>query len=300
MYSLCIVQRSRRSFLALGAAGLASARLVRPTLAEAFPASQAAAFKVGVTDWNLRKEANPESFALAKTIGFDGVQVSLASGRGAERSPIGQGVVQRYLAESRQHGVPITSTCLNILHTNYLKSDPLGPQRVSEGIALTKAIGVEVMLLPFFGDGALKTPAEMDRVGDVLRELAPEAQKAGVILGLEDTISARDNVRIMDRAKSPAVLVYYDVGNSTVNGHTVVEEIRWLGRDRICEVHLKDNPHFMGEGTIDFPAIVDALADIRFARWAVLETSSPTKVLEADLKKNLAFTRALIEKRAAR
>jgi sugar phosphate isomerase/epimerase len=104
----------------------------------------------------------------------------------------------------------------------------------------------------------------------------------------------------MDRAKSPAVLVYYDVGNSTVNGHEVVEEIRWLGRERICEVHLKDNPHFMGQGSIDFPAIVDALADMRFARWAVLETSSPTKALEADLRKNLEFTRGLIAARNAR
>ena len=155
------------------------------------------------------------------------------------------------------------------------------------------------MLLPFFGDGALKTQAEMDRVGDVLRELGPEAQKAGVILGLEDTIAARDNVRIMERSKSPAVLTYYDVGNSTVNGYKVVEEIRWLGRDRICEVHLKDNPHFMGQGTIDFPGIIDALADIGFARWAVLETSSPTNALEDDLRKNLEFTRALMAKRAA-
>lgn len=281
---------TRRSFLALGAAGLASLRLA-PLDARRKPA----AFKVGVTDWNLRKEANPESFALAKQIGFPGVQVSLASGRGAARAPIGSEVVERYRAESRTHGVQITSTCLNILHTNYLKSDPLGPQRVSEGIALTRAIGVKVMLLPFFGDGALKTPAEMDRVGDILRELAPEAQKAGVVLGLEDTISARDNVRIMERAKSPAVLTYYDVGNSTVNGHTVIDEIRWLGADRICEVHLKDNPHFMGGGTIDFPGVIAALTDIGFAQWAVLETSSPSGNLEEDLRKNLAFTRGLVD-----
>jgi sugar phosphate isomerase/epimerase len=102
----------------------------------------------------------------------------------------------------------------------------------------------------------------------------------------------------MDRAKSPAVLTYYDVGNSTVNGHTVIEELRWLGRDRICEVHLKDNPHFMGEGTIDFPGVIDALADIGFARWAVLETSSPTKMLEDDMRRNLAFTRGLVTARA--
>jgi L-ribulose-5-phosphate 3-epimerase len=289
------VPQTRRSFLALGAAGLVSA--ARPVLASRL-AAQSPAFTVGVTDWNLRKEANPESFALGKQLGFDGVQVSLASGRGKDRAPISSEVVQRYLAESKQHALPMTSTCLNILHTNYLKSDPLGPQRVSEGIALTKALGLQVMLLPFFGDGAMKTPAEMDRVGDILRELGPDAQKAGVILGLEDTISARDNVRIMERAKSPAVLTYYDVGNSTGNGFAVVEEIRWLGRDRICEVHLKDNPHFMGQGSIDFPAIIDALADLQFKRWAVLETSARADSLEDDLRKNLAYTRALIAARA--
>ncbi len=289
------MRTTRRSLLAYGAASLATAAWVRSA-----HGAQAPAFKVGVTDWNLRKEANPESFALARRLGFDGVQVSLAGRQGRDRVPIGQDVVARYLDESRQHALPITSTCLNILHTNYLKSDPLGPQRVSEGIALTRAIGVEVMLLPFFGDGALKTPAEMDRVGDILRELAPDARKAGVILGLEDTIAARDNVRIMERAQSPAVLTYYDVGNSTVNGHAVIEELRWLGRDRICEVHLKDNPHFMGAGTIDFPGVIAALADIGFARWAVLETSSPTGVLEDDMRKNLAYTRDLITTRASR
>src|SRR5687767_14661828 len=127
-----IVQHSRRSFLALGAAGLAAARLDCATVLAA--RRQPPRFKVGVTDWNLRQEARPESFALAKRIGFDGVQVSLASGRGPARQPIGQDVVARYRAESQQHGVPIASTCLNILHTNYLKSDPLGPQRVAEGI----------------------------------------------------------------------------------------------------------------------------------------------------------------------
>jgi hypothetical protein len=49
-------------------------------------------------------------------------------------------------------------------------------------------------------------------LGDVLRDLAPEATKAGVILGLEDTISAEDNVRIMEESRSESVRVYDDVG----------------------------------------------------------------------------------------
>src|SRR6266516_1842426 len=82
-----------------------------------------------------------------------------------------------------------------------------------EAIPITRQLGARVILLPFFGKGALQTKAEMDYVGDFLKEIGPEAEKTGVILGLENTNSAEDNARILDRAQSKAVLVYYDVGN---------------------------------------------------------------------------------------
>jgi L-ribulose-5-phosphate 3-epimerase len=166
---------------------------------------------------------------------------------------------------------------------------------VADAVGMAKRVGVQVILLPFFGPGALKTQAEMDVVGDALKELGPDAQKAGIILGLEDTISAKDNVRIMERSQSPAVLTYYDVGNSTQNGFNVVEEIRWLGNDRICEMHLKDNPHYLGEGKIDFPAVIAAMTAIGFDKWAELETEAP-KELKGDLRRNLAFIRGLATK----
>ena len=34
----------------------------------------------------------------------------------------------------------------------------------------------------------------------------------------------------MDRSRSKAVLVYYDIGNSSLNGFNVVREIDWLGK----------------------------------------------------------------------
>jgi sugar phosphate isomerase/epimerase len=117
-----------------------------------------------------------------------------------------------------------------------------------------------------------------------------------VILGLEDTISAEDNVRIMDRARSKAVLVYYDIGNSTNNGFDSVAEIRWLGASRICQIHLKDNPHYLGEGKIDFPAVIRAIAGIGFQGFANLETSAPSKSIEKDMARNLAFVRRLMAK----
>jgi L-ribulose-5-phosphate 3-epimerase len=281
---------TRREFLSMTTAGLAVA--VATGHNQRLGAARAAGvkFRIGVTDWNLKLEGDPRAVALAKELGFDGVQISLSNRNGKDW--VGDDVLDQFVAESKRLSFPIASVCLNILHRNYLKSDPLGPKRVADAIPMAKRVGVQVILLPFFGPGALKTPAEMDFVGDALKELGKDAEKAGVILGLEDTISAKDNVRIMERSQSPAVLTYYDVGNSTGNGFNVVEEIRWLGKDRICEVHLKDNPHYLGEGKIDFPAVVRALTDIGFDRWAELETDTP-KDVAADMKRNLAFIRRL-------
>ncbi len=282
---------TRREFLTTTAAGVA-ATLASRSMAWA-RARANAKFKVGITDWNLDLEGDPRVVALAKELGFDGVQISLSNRNGKDW--VGDEVLDQFVAESKRLQFPLASVCLNILHRNYLKSDPLGPRRVADSIGMAKRVGVQVILLPFFGPGALKTPAEMDFVGDALKELGPDAQKAGVILGLEDTISAKDNVRIMERSQSPAVLTYYDVGNSTQNGFNVVEEIRWLGKDRICEMHLKDNPHYLGEGKINFPAVIDAMTAIGFDKWAELETDAP-KELKADMRRNLGFIRGLAAK----
>jgi L-ribulose-5-phosphate 3-epimerase len=284
---------TRRTFIELGVSATVAASAL-----PAFAAKSKVKFKVGVTDWNLKLEDKVESIALAKSLGFDGVQVSIGKVT-EDKLPLSDPALQKtFLDESERVGLPIESLCLEMLHRNYLKSDPLGQRWVADSIPIAKAMGVRVVLLPFFGKGALETTAEMDKVGDILKEVAPVAEKSGVILGLEDTISARDNVRIMERSKSPAVLTYYDVGNSTKGGFNVVEEIRWLGGKRICEVHLKDNRHYLGEGTIDFKAVIDALADIGFDGWAQIETDCPVSV-EADMRRNLKFVRNLIAARNA-
>ncbi len=277
---------SRRSFLygsagALGASWKSSAR--------------SRGLKLGVTDWNLHLTGKVEAVALASQVGFDGVQVSLGRKTVNGKLPLDdEAVQQQFLTAAKLHKIPIDGTCLDILHVNYLKNDKLGQKWVADAIPITKKLNARVILLPFFGKGALTTHEEMDYVGDALREIAPQAEKAAVILGLEDTISAEDNVRIMERTKSPAVLTYYDVGNSTQGGFDVVKEIRWLGKDRICQFHLKDNPNYLGDGKIEFPPILKAIEDIGFHGFANLETDSPSHEVEQDMGKNLHYLRRLL------
>ena len=170
------MKTSRRWFLGAGAAGLATVALGSREDLFSYAAARGVKFKVGVTDWNLRQEGKTEAVSLASRLGFDGVQVSL--GIGAEKLPLADPAMQAaYRAESKRTGLPLASVCLNILHRNYLKSDPLGQRWVADAIPIAKNLGVRVILLPFFGRGALQTEAEMDYVGDALREIAPAAEK---------------------------------------------------------------------------------------------------------------------------
>jgi L-ribulose-5-phosphate 3-epimerase len=275
----------RRSFLEVVLATATALRAARPT----------GALKIGVTDWNLRLTGDVSAVALAAKLGFDGVQISLGRTPVNGKLPLDDsGIQAQYVAAAKEHGIPLDGTCLDILHVDHLKNNSQAQIWVADSIQITRKLNTKVILLPFFGKAALSTHDEMDHVADVLKELAPKAEKAGVILGLEDTISAQDNVRIMDRAGSPALQVYYDVGNSTEGGFDVVKEIRWLGARRICQIHLKDNPHYLGEGKIDFPAVMQAITDIHFAGFANLETDCPSKSIDNDMARNLRFVRGLL------
>jgi L-ribulose-5-phosphate 3-epimerase len=270
--------------------------LLAATLAAPLVRAAAAKIPIGITDWNLRLSANPEAIPLAAQLGFDGVQISCGRRLVDDKMPLDNPeAIARCLALSKQHRIPIIGTCADRLHENGLKSDPLAVRWVHDSIRLTRAVGTRVLLLPFFGKWALQTRQEMEYTGDALRDLAPEAEKADVILGLENTNSAEDNVRIMDRAHSKNVLVYYDVGNSTGNGFDVLKEIRWLGKDRICQIHLKDNPNYLGEGKIQFVPIVAAIREIGYTGYAVLETDSKSPAtLESDMRKNLGYIRGVL------
>jgi L-ribulose-5-phosphate 3-epimerase len=254
--------------------------------------------RIGVTDWNLYKGADPEAIPLAAKLGFSGVQVSFGRELRDNKMPADNPeVIAQYLSLSKQYKLPIDGTCVDRLHDNGLKSDKQAPHWVLDSIRLTKALNTKVLLLPFFGRWAIKTQSEMDYVGDALRDLAPEAAKAGVVLGIEDTISAKDNVRIMERSRSQNVKVYYDVGNSTVAGFDILKEIRWLGADRICQFHLKDNPHYLGEGKIRFGPVIRAIKSIGYTGWCNLETDAHQQNLEADMRRNLLYIQRVIRNR---
>jgi sugar phosphate isomerase/epimerase len=257
-------------------------------------AARPAGLKIGVMDTVFRMAGKPESVALAKKLGLAAMQVTLGRSTDGKTLPLEDPAIQAaWVAASKTHGVPLDSTYIDMLHADCLKDNPNAPMWVRKGIDITKKLGAPVLMLVFFGKCQVLERPELDRAISLLRELAPEAERAGVTLGFENTSSGADNRYAFDRVKSKAFKIWYDVGNSTYNGYDVPAEIRALGRDRICMFHIKDRG-YLGEGKVNVPEVLRAIDDIGFEGYANLETTSPSGDVEADTRRNFEYLKKLM------
>lgn len=261
---------TRRDWI-LRATGAATAAALTPDWRTLLAAAEDRSFRIAACDWSIGRAGRVSSLELAARIGLDGVQVSFdRPGRGDDLRL--EDVRTRYREASREHGVEIASLAMGVLNQVPFASSPDALRWVEECIDLLPRMGLKLVLLAFFGAGdILGKPKLHDEVVRRLRALAPRAEKAGVVLGLETYLDAATHRRILDAVGSPAVQVYYDVANMTAKGYDIYREIRELGRKRICEVHCKENGHLLGQGKVDFPRVRRALDDIGYRGWLVIE-----------------------------
>jgi L-ribulose-5-phosphate 3-epimerase len=271
---------TRRQML-VGTAGLVAGLSLSSCSTMTRSSSRGRGFKLAVCDWTVGQATNPASLEIAQRIGLDGVQVDF--GGGEQDLPLFDPSLQRrFLEASRQYQVEIASLAMGVLNNVPYKSDPRAEPWVARAIDVSKAMDTKVILMAFFGKGDLvKDDKGVDTVVARLRRVAPKAEKAGVILGIESQLSAEQHLDILRRVGSPAVRVYYDVANSQGMGYDIDNEIRTLGR-QICEFHAKDNKDLYGKGSIDFVKVRQAVDDIGYRGWLVMEgTQMPLGVEES-------------------
>jgi sugar phosphate isomerase/epimerase len=249
-------------------------------------------FKIGVCDWQIRKRADPAALDVAKKIGLDGVMVDMGSLK--DNLPLRRPDVQKtYLEASQRTGVAVSSLALGLLNDIPLKRDPRAEQWLADSIDVCKALHLRVVLVPFFGNGDLKGDKPgTDAVVAAFKRVAPKAEKAGVFLGIESWLSADEHVDILNRVGSPAVRVYYDLGNSHKMGYDICKEIRFLGK-RICEFHAKDYDDVYGKGSTDFPAVRKAMDAIGYRGWMQIEGAKEPFGPEETVRYDLNYLRKI-------
>jgi sugar phosphate isomerase/epimerase len=250
-------------------------------------------FKIGMCGWMLKKKTVPEGLEVAKRLGLDGIMADMGDPRSG--FPLLKAELQKeYLTMSKELKVEIASLALGILNELPYKSDPRAQQWVADSLEVSRAFGTHVVLIAFFGKGDLKNDKNgTEVVIQRFKEIAPQAEKAGVVLGIESWLSAEEHMAILDKVGSNAVQVYYDMGNSHKMGYDIYKEIRFLGK-HICEFHAKDYNGLFGKGTINFPEVRRAMDDIHYRGWMQIESG----VSEEDISYNGRYLRTIFPKNA--
>lgn len=251
--------------------------------------------RIGMTDWNLGQRGDISKVALAREIGLDGIQVSL-------QFPTDDGphlrdpkVQAAYKQAALDNGIQICSLAIGSpgkarlpLHTN-----PAAAILLVEAVEVARNLGTTNILLPILGDSHIDMTSarEVDTFVVMMREVARYAEQAGVVVALEDWISAEDNIRLLDAIGSDAVGVYYDARNIKSRLHDPYGEPTRLGR-RIHQVHVKNGQKLMREqDVLDWPRLAREYREIGYRGWYVLETGSPNNDLLADTRANIAYVR---------
>jgi L-ribulose-5-phosphate 3-epimerase len=261
--------------------------------------------RVGMTDWNLGQRGDITKIALAREIGLDGIQVSVqypTDGKPTLRDPKAQAEFKRAALDN---GIQICSLAIGNpgkqrlpMHTN-----PAFAILLAEAVEIAYNIGTNNILLPILGDSNIDmtNQAQVDTFVTMMKEVARYAEKYDVVVGLEDWVSAGDNIKLLDAIGSDHVAVYYDAHNivSRIAGD-IYAEPKMLGK-RISQVHVKNANNLLETpgGKMDWPKMAKEFYDIGYRGWYVLETGSPTKDIVADTRANIAYVKKTFKMPAA-
>jgi L-ribulose-5-phosphate 3-epimerase len=203
-------------------------------------------------------------------------------------------VVREYKRESDRWDIRIPSIAgvwdkgVNLASAN-------AAENLRLSIRAAELLGSRVVLVAFFKENApdLSREESYGPVTEMLRKVAQTAVDAGVVLGLENSLSPADNVRLLDLVGHRAVRVYYDLHNMATYGHgaEAVPGVKLLGRERICAVHVKNGDKLIEQpGPIDWPAAFAAFNEIGYDGWFTYETSHKSlAACLADTARNNAF-----------
>ncbi len=267
----------------------------------AAPSISAARYKIALCDWMILKRQKLGAFQLTKDIGADGVEVDMGSLGTNETfvSAITTNAVlrQQFLDKARELNLEIPSLAMSGFYAQSFADRPTVPRMVQDCIDTMVAMKVKIAFLPLGVRGDLvKHPELRPAIVARLKAIAPAAEKAGVILGLETSLPAAEEIQLLDEIGSPAVKCYFNFSNALGAGRNVPEELRRIGKDRLCQIHATDEDGVWLENDpkINMPQVKRALDEMGWSGWLVIERSRDARDAR-NVRKNFGANTAYLK-----
>jgi L-ribulose-5-phosphate 3-epimerase len=178
-------------------------------------------------------------------------------------------------------GSDCVSLWSGVLHGSVREGDGGG---LAETASRQETASRETSSVPVGRGEPLTHEQAMDRLVDGLREVLDYAAKRNVLIGFEpepgmfvDTMRAFED--LLHRIDAPNLRLTLDIGHLHCQGETPIADVIGRWAPRLVNVHIEDmrrgkHEHLMfGEGEIDFPPILHALAQVGYTGGVYVELS---------------------------
>ena len=258
-------------------------------------------YKIGLIDLMLLKRQKLGAVTLTAQLKADGVEVDMG-GLGNrptfENQLLTDSVRQQFLQTAKENKVEIFSLAMTGYYaqsfcgrTEYIKS-------IEDCIRTMQLMNVKHAFLPLGVQCDLrKNPSVRDSVVARLKVAGKMAEQAGVIIGIETALSAKEEVQLLKEIGSPGIKIYFNFSNPLKEGRDLIAELKILGNERISMIHAtnKDSVWLENDRQIDMYKVKKTLDEMGWSGWLVIERSRDAKK-PSDTKYNYGANTAYLKK----
>ncbi|MDR0546081.1 MAG: exo-alpha-sialidase, partial [Dysgonamonadaceae bacterium] len=248
-------------------------------------------YKVSVCDWMMLKRQKIGAIELTKEIGADGLELDLGGlGKNVSFDNKLSDKKQRdlFISECNRLGIQFSSLALSAFYGQSFAKRENYEQLMDECIATMQSMCIKVAFLPMGNQSDIvKEPELYPIVLERLKVVAKKAEAAGVVIGIETTLPAKEEAKLLDKINSPAIKSYVNFSSVLKRNGNIIKDLKTLGKDRIIQIHATNTDGFWIENdpALDMPKIKETLDKMGWSGWLVIERSRDTTDVH-NVKKN--------------
>lgn len=222
-------------------------------------------------------------FELAKQLGADGVELDMGSlgQRDSFDNKLRRADFQSMFRQKlKETGVEISSVAMSGFYAQSLATRKNYIALIQDCLNTMQAMGVKMAFLPLGVQCDLQLHPELRNVVvERLKVIGGMAEKAGVVIGIETSLSAAEEVKLLHEIDSKGIRIYFNFANALTNNRNLYKELEILGKNRICQIHCTDVDEVLLQDNkrLDMKRVKQTLDKMGWKGWLVVERSRDVK-----------------------
>lgn len=252
--------------------------------------------KLGTCMWGM-PDKGLDGVKKAAELGFSGISMDISlfdlpdSGARKEK-------MAAFLNAGKETGIVFPSLSVEVLNDAGLTS-PEGTEKADyvldvcrRGIQIAYELGTEVLQLPSFNDGAIRSEEELRRTCEVIRRLCLDAAEKNVKIASENDLNQEDSLRMIGMVGQDNFRILFDTQNYYLNGVDNTSDLFRAIAPYVAQIHVKDgmggvvSNALIGEGESGFDKTAEAINEAYDGEWLLIETyydRPPFSEIQADI-----------------